>query len=50
MLAVTLGADELRPLLDGGLTLAAVNSSDRCVAAGAPDAVAALAARLEAEG
>ncbi|MFB7631318.1 beta-ketoacyl synthase N-terminal-like domain-containing protein [Streptomyces sp. NPDC056149] len=50
MLAVALGPDELTPLLDGGLTLAAVNSSDRCVVTGAPDAVTALATHLEEGG
>ncbi|MEW1653843.1 beta-ketoacyl synthase N-terminal-like domain-containing protein [Streptomyces sp. NPDC093707] len=50
MLAVALGAGDLRPRLDDGLTLAAVNSADRCVVAGAPDAVAALATRLDGEG
>ncbi|GAA0416176.1 type I polyketide synthase [Streptomyces luteireticuli] len=50
MLAVALSADDLRPMLDDGLTLAAVNSPDRCVVSGAPGAVAALATRLDGEG
>ncbi|MFK0289749.1 beta-ketoacyl synthase N-terminal-like domain-containing protein [Streptomyces sp. NPDC090442] len=50
MLAVALSADALRPLLDDGLTLAAVNSPDRCVVTGAPDVVTALAAGLDGEG
>ncbi|MCB5909710.1 type I polyketide synthase [Streptomyces pinistramenti] len=50
MLAVPLSADELRPMLDGGLGLAAINASDRCVVSGATDAVTALADRLDRQG
>ncbi|QKV97135.1 KR domain-containing protein [Streptomyces sp. NA02950] len=50
MLAVPLGADELRPVLDDGLALAAINAPDRCVVSGTVHAVEALAARLTADG
>ncbi|MFF2146135.1 SDR family NAD(P)-dependent oxidoreductase [Kitasatospora sp. NPDC058190] len=52
MLSVPLPEPELRALLDDpdGPELAAVNAPDRCVVAGAPDAVARLAERLAALG
>ncbi|SES27149.1 Acyl transferase domain-containing protein [Lentzea xinjiangensis] len=50
MLAVPLGADELRPILDDGLALAAINAHDRCVVSGAVHAVEEFAARLTADG
>ncbi|GAB7186996.1 SDR family NAD(P)-dependent oxidoreductase [Kitasatospora sp. Ki12] len=52
MLAVPLPEQELRALLDDpdGPELAAVNAPDRCVVAGAPEAVARLAERLTARG
>ncbi|GGU56866.1 type I polyketide synthase [Kitasatospora aureofaciens] len=52
MLSVPLPEAELRALLDDpeGPELAAVNAPDRCVAAGAPEAVARLAERLAARG
>ncbi|ACU37566.1 type I polyketide synthase [Actinosynnema mirum] len=46
MLAVPLGADELRPVLDDGLALAAINAPDRCVVSGSVHAVEAFATRL----
>jgi phthiocerol/phenolphthiocerol synthesis type-I polyketide synthase E len=46
MLAVSLGEDRLAGLLKDGLTLAAVNAPELCVAAGPVPAVDALAARL----
>ncbi len=48
MLAVALPAAELAPLLDGDLSLAAINGPAQSVAAGAPQAVAALEQRLAA--
>ncbi|MFD5823953.1 SDR family NAD(P)-dependent oxidoreductase [Lentzea sp. NPDC060358] len=50
MLAVPLGAGELRPLLGDSLELAAINAPDRCVVSGAVREVEALAARLADEG
>jgi acyl transferase domain-containing protein/acyl-CoA synthetase (AMP-forming)/AMP-acid ligase II/acyl carrier protein/alpha-ketoglutarate-dependent taurine dioxygenase len=50
MLAVPLPAEALGPSLAAGLSLAAVNGPSLCVIAGPPGAVAALAAKLEAEG
>ncbi|MFD4393701.1 SDR family NAD(P)-dependent oxidoreductase [Kitasatospora sp. NPDC058478] len=52
MLSVPLPEPELRALLDdpAGPELAAVNAPDRCVVAGAPEAVARLAERLAARG
>ncbi len=50
MLAVPLGEAELLPLLDGELSLAAVNAADRTVASGPPAAIARLAERLAARG
>ena len=50
MLAVQLPEAELRPKLGAKLSLAAVNGPRRCVVSGPEEAVAGLAARLEAEG
>jgi acyl transferase domain-containing protein len=50
MLAAMLSEAELRPLLGDDLSLAAVNAPGLCVAAGPPDAIDRLAARLEADG
>ncbi|MEU8924836.1 SDR family NAD(P)-dependent oxidoreductase [Kitasatospora sp. NPDC048545] len=52
MLSVPLPEQELRAFLDGpdGLEPAAVNAPDRCVVAGAPDAVSRLAGRLAERG
>lgn len=50
MLAVPLGAGELRPMLGDDVALAAVNAPDRCVVSGPPGAVSALAARLSGDG
>lgn len=50
MLAVELPEADLRPLLGGGLALAAVNAPGATVAAGEPEEVAALQSRLEARG
>ena len=50
MLAVPLSEERLRPLLGEDLDLAAVNGPGVCVAAGPPEAVAALEARLAGEG
>ena len=46
MLAVTLGEEEIRPLLGGKLSLAAVNGPSLCVVSGTEAAVAALESRL----
>ncbi|MEU6189642.1 SDR family NAD(P)-dependent oxidoreductase [Nocardia sp. NPDC047038] len=46
MLAVSLDPERLRELLPEGVEIAAVNAVDRCVAAGDPASVAALAAEL----
>src|SRR6185369_5313166 len=50
MLAVPLAETEVRSLLTGGLDLAAVNGPQLSVVAGPADEVAALAARLAAQG
>jgi acyl transferase domain-containing protein len=50
MLAVYLGEDEVRPLLAGGLSLAAVNAPLLSVVSGPAEHVEALQARLEAQG
>ena len=50
MLAVPLPEEELRPCLSDGISLAAVNGPRLCVAAGTPEAVAALAAELAGRG
>ncbi|RZM03544.1 MAG: amino acid adenylation domain-containing protein, partial [Variovorax sp.] len=50
MLSVRLGAEALRPYLGEGLSLAADNGPAACVAAGPADRIAALQARLEADG
>jgi nonribosomal peptide synthetase protein BlmVIII len=50
MLAVGLAEEQLLPLLPGGVELAAVNAPDRCVVAGRPAALGALAARLREGG
>jgi len=46
MLAVALGREELQPLLATILSLAAVNGPEQSVAAGSPEAIAALEERL----
>ncbi len=46
MLAVPLSEDEIGPLLDEGLSLAAVNLPTQCVVAGPPEMIAALDGRL----
>jgi len=48
MLAVALAAEELQPLLGDDLSLAAVNGPEQSVAAGSPEAIAALEERLAA--
>ncbi len=48
MLAVMLSEDEIQPYLGAGVSLAAVNSPNTCVLAGAPDALVAVQKRLEA--
>ncbi|WP_354642977.1 SDR family NAD(P)-dependent oxidoreductase [Kitasatospora camelliae] len=50
MLAVPLSEERVRALLDGTLSLAAVNGPALCVVAGTDEAVGALEARLRAEG
>jgi amino acid adenylation domain-containing protein len=50
MLAVSLPEAEILPLLNGGLSLAAINGPERAVVAGPEPAVAALALELEARG
>lgn len=50
MLVVLLSEDELAERLDDGLSLAAVNGSMLCVAAGTPDAVRRLETRLTEDG
>lgn len=50
MLGLPLSAEEAGPLLGGDLSVGAVNSPATCVASGPPEAVAALEARLGAEG
>jgi acyl transferase domain-containing protein len=50
MLAVPLAEAEVLPLLDGALSLAAVNGVAQCVVAGPEAAVAALRGRLRASG
>jgi acyl transferase domain-containing protein len=50
MLVVMLGADALESYLDGALSLAAVDGDRLCVAAGPPDALRRLEARLTSAG
>ena len=51
MLAVTLAEDDLKPHLEEhGLSLAAVNGPKLCVVSGPEETVAALAAKLKAQG
>jgi phthiocerol/phenolphthiocerol synthesis type-I polyketide synthase E len=50
MLSVALAADEVSALLDAELSLAADNGSTQCVVSGPDDAVAELAAELDARG
>ena len=50
MLAVPLSEEEVRPLLAGDLSLAAVNGPRQCVVAGPVEAVEALERRLGEEG
>jgi nonribosomal peptide synthetase protein BlmVIII len=50
MLAVSMPEHELLPLLPAGVSLAAVNGPEACVAAGGPDQLAVLAAALERAG
>jgi amino acid adenylation domain-containing protein len=50
MLSVRLPENQARPLLNGSLSLAAVNSPAQCVIAGPTDAVEALEKRLEERG
>jgi acyl transferase domain-containing protein len=50
MLAVQLAEAEILPLLDGGLSLAAVNGLAACSVSGPEAAIAALAARLDGRG
>jgi acyl transferase domain-containing protein len=50
MLAVPLAEEEIRPLLDGGLSLCATNGPSFCVVGGPEDAVALLEARLAGRG
>ncbi|MEM7582345.1 MAG: condensation domain-containing protein [Acidobacteriota bacterium] len=50
MLSVPLGENEAGALAQGGLSLAAVNGTARCVLSGPPDEVEALQHRLEADG
>ena len=49
MLSVALSEDELTPLLDEALSLAAINGSSLCVASGPTDAIEALERRLAHE-
>ena len=50
MLSVPLAESDVRPLLDGGLEVAAINSPSLLVVAGGEEAVAALASRLGERG
>ncbi|WCN82395.1 non-ribosomal peptide synthetase/type I polyketide synthase [Micromonospora sp. LH3U1] len=50
MLAVPLSEDDLLPLLDDGLDLAAVNGPRQCTVSGAPEDVAAFEVRLRERG
>ena len=50
VLAVSLSAEALRPRLEAGLSIAAINAPSMCVIAGPQAAVAALEARLAADG
>ena len=50
MLAVSLPEQQVQTLLDGRISLAAVNGPSLCVVAGVPDAVAALEQRLAERG
>jgi phthiocerol/phenolphthiocerol synthesis type-I polyketide synthase E len=49
MLSVALSEDELAPLLDGDLSLAAINGPSLCVASGPMDAIESLERRLAHE-
>ncbi|WP_158279342.1 type I polyketide synthase [Azospirillum humicireducens] len=50
MLAVQAGPARLEPHLHGALSLAVINSADRCVVAGAPGALDTLAENLRRDG
>jgi acyl transferase domain-containing protein len=50
MLAVTLPEEEVKPLLAGGLSLAAVNGPRLCVVSGPEENIAALRAKLSGQG
>jgi acyl transferase domain-containing protein len=50
MLAVVLPEEEVAPLLEGGLSLAAVNGPKLCVVSGPEEAVAALRKKLSGQG
>jgi acyl transferase domain-containing protein len=50
MLGVSLSAEEVRPLLDEQLSLAAVNGPELCVVSGTPQAVAGLEMELSRRG
>jgi len=50
MLAVVLPEEEVTPLLEGGLSLAAVNGPKLCVVSGPEETVAALRAKLSGQG
>lgn len=50
MLAVGIGETAALSYVDDDISLAAVNSADRCVFSGTPDAVAALKERLSGDG
>jgi acyl transferase domain-containing protein len=50
MAAVAMEESRLRPMLGGGLSIAAINAPSMCVVSGTADAVAALETRLRAEG
>lgn len=50
MLAVSLSEKELRPFLNGKLSLAAINAPSQCVVSGPTDAVAELQIQLDGKG
>ncbi|MFD2169214.1 amino acid adenylation domain-containing protein [Tumebacillus lipolyticus] len=50
MLAVPMGEESIRPLLDARLSVATVNTASQCVVSGAPDAVAELERTLLEQG
>ena len=50
MLAVDLPEQDVRPLLDESVAIAAVNAAQQCVISGPPDAVATLGRALETRG